>query len=218
MAAIARLAPLAFLALAAGCGGATLVMTNPTVPPKEPPRLTAVVASGAPADFPSRLEAELRSRGYGILDHVNTSALLTKLGAAEDAATNPQVLAALKIRRIDSVMKVVVQPTSESSKLLDKVELSLTSADGQILTSFVWTNSWGGAPTSGADSLMRLSVADAAREVAAALARQLGPPGVPATVLNEDTDERQAPAVSAAPAADVSAPGAVAAPAKPWWQ
>jgi len=57
---------------------------------------------------------------------------------------------------------------------------------GEPLASFTWTNSWSGMPGSPSDSMVRLSLPDAARRVAQTVIQQLGAPGPRGTVFMDD--------------------------------
>ncbi len=192
--------------LAAGCGGSKLVVTGSPVAPKEPLRLIATVS--AANEFSQRFTDELSQRGYGVLDQARTKSILEKLDLEGSDLTDGAFLAELKSRRIDAVMKIVVEMTAARADLLDKVGVSVTgTGGGELLASLAWSNSWGGMPGSPADAGMRMTVANAARDVALALARQLGPPGPKASVMMDDLiAARRALRGAPAPAIAVATP------------
>jgi hypothetical protein len=206
----AGLLPLLLLSLAAACGGATVVMSDPVVAPKTPVGLIAVTSQGQ-TDLSARLEAVLSRHGYGLLDHQTTADLLRGLGFGSGEVLTPAALAELKARRIDAVLNVATTIT-KYVVAVDNVRVTATSTDdGRLLSSFLWTNAWGGMPGSPVDSLNRLSIEDAALAVAAALEKQLGPPGAKATLLDVRAAAR-APVAAETPA-NVQTPAA-----KEWWK
>jgi hypothetical protein len=187
---------------AVGCGGSKLVMNDGVVPPKAPVRLMATTATGS-TELAAKMTEALANKGYGILDQTRTTSLLSKLDIENADITDPQILATLKARRIDAVLKIVAEMIPDHPTLLDKVRVTVSDTDGgQLLSSFDWTNSWGGMPNSPADGSMRMTVAEAATALAAAVARQLGAPGPKSSVYTQDLVATQgAKAVSPAPAA-----------------
>ncbi len=195
--------------LAAGCGGSKLVVTGSPVRPKEPVRLIATLSEAN--EFSQKLTEELSQQGYGILDQARTQSLLRKLDIENSDLVDEASLAELKGRRIDAIMKIVVEMTAARADLLDKVRVSVTgTGGGELLASLAWTNSWGGMPGSPADSSMRLPMTKAARKVALALTRQLGPPGPKASVMMDDFIAARRAALRGAPL--TAAPAAAPAP------
>ena len=177
------------LSALAACGGSTLVKTEPTVAPA-PLSLIATV-SNQPA-FADLLTEELSKKGYGILNLARTNSVLKKMDLDASEMEDPQNVLALKDRRIDALMNVVVEMTvgnglGGATSLLDKVKIRVTGTKGgETLASMLWTNSWGGMPGSPADSTMRLTMPNAAKRVAQALIQQLGAPGPKGTVFMDD--------------------------------
>lgn len=178
------------LPFATACGGSKLVVNGEPTPPKTPLRLIAMVAN--PDEFNRPFVETLSKRGYGVLNESKTQSLLEKLNLETSNPTDAASLTALKGRNIDAVMKLVVETTPARASgmtgdLLDKVRVTVTGTGaGELLASIDWTNAWGGLPGSPLDYGQRLNAANAAREVALALTRQLGPPGPKASVRMDD--------------------------------
>jgi hypothetical protein len=173
------------LPLAVGCGGSKSLVTGAPTPPKAPLRLIATIAPEN--EFTQKFVAELSNRGYGILDSARTKSLLEKLDLEHSEPSDPQLLAELKSRRVDAIMKIAVEMTPLRADLLHKVLINVLGTEaGEQIAGLDWTNSWGGMPGSPADSSMRLNPTNAARAVAVALTRQLGTPGQKASVRMDD--------------------------------
>lgn len=194
------------LAFAAGCGGSKTVVTGAPTAPKQPLRLIAISANQN--EFTQKFGEELAQRGYGILDQQKTASLLGKLDLETSDLTDEASLAELRNRRIDAIMKLTVAMTASRADLLERVLVSVIGTDGgPNLAGLDWTNSWGGMPGSPADMSMRLNIPNAARAVAVALVKQLGPPGPKASVMMDDLiAARKGRAGDAAPAAAPAVP------------
>ncbi|MEQ1919031.1 MAG: caspase family protein [Elusimicrobiota bacterium] len=196
------------LQFTAACGGSKVIVTGTPTPPKTPLRLIAISANQN--EFTQKFGEDLSQRGYGILDPQRTSTLLGKLDLENSDLMDAATLTELKNRRIDAIMKIVVEMTPTRADLLDKVKISVIGTGaGELLAGIDWTNSWGGMPGSPADSGMRLNIPNAARAVAVALTKQLGPPGLKASVMMDDLIAARKARVGA------PAPQAIAAPAIP---
>jgi len=197
-----------------GCGGSKLVMTGAATAP-EPVGLMALESSEP--TFGRELSQQLSALGYNVIDNSKTASLLHRLGRRGYPVEESETLAALRSCLVDAVLTARTDAAAAmgfnmGSTLLDKVQLRLIkTSSGETVAGMDWTNSWGGMPGSPADGMMRKSTPAAARELAAALAQRLGPPG-PRTTLKCPERAPASPALAAAvPAApritsDVDAP------------
>lgn len=203
-----RSIPVFVLALAlAGCGGSKFLATEPVSRPESPMRLMATMS--ASNDFSTKLIESLSALGYGILDQGKTDALLQKLDLDSSDLSDPTPRQELKSRRIDGILKIAIETPANFPQQLTKVNASVNETQtGALVASVAWSNSWGGMAGSPVDGMMKMSAAAAARQIAQALARQLGAPGPKTSVYMDD--------VIAARKARLSGVAAVsAAPPKP---
>ena len=177
---------LAMCPLLTACTGPQMLRPDAVTAPNAPLRLIATF-SGTD-EFTASLTAELSNRGYGVLNQARTSVLLTRLGLNPTyVTTNPPVLAALKARNVDAVLKIVATTTQGGYGVFSSVRATVVSTDeGLLLASLDWTNGSGGMPGSTLDNASRLKPAQAARVIADELARQLGAPGAKDTASMDD--------------------------------
>jgi hypothetical protein len=186
------------LPFAAGCGGTKLVKTGSPVQPKAPLRLIADVSDAS--FFTKKFEEQLSYLGFGILDQAQTRSLLEWLSLEGSSLTDAKSLAELRNRRIDAIMRVVVEttPSHKGDELLNKVRVSVNGTmGGELLASLVWDNSWCASLGSPVDVAMKQPPANAAREIAPALALQLGAPGPKASAVMDDMFESRTAARAA---------------------
>lgn len=183
-------------------------MTAPTVAPEAPLRLIATVSNQA--DFADKVGDALSQKGYGILNVARTASFLKKLELDADDLEDEQILADLKARRVDAIMKLAITMTGRDMNLLDKVQVRVTATKGGgALAAFNWANSWSGMPGSPADSTIRLSPAAAAQKIAQILSVQLGAPGPKETVYMDDVIAARRARVLNPGAAESLSPAAV---------
>lgn len=115
---------------------------------------------------------ELSNRGFNIVDSASTSRMMVRLNLNEVEITRPEGLAKLRDQGIDAFLTVRSaagydqQPQSASARIN-------STHNGSVLAGITWQNGWGGQAGSIADRQHRKGLADAATEIADALAKNI---------------------------------------------
>ena len=115
---------------------------------------------------------ELNNRGYVIIDSGSTSRMMIRLNLNEVDIALPVGLAKLKEQGIDAVLSVRSaggyddQPQSASARLS-------STATGRVVAGISWQNGWGGQAGSLIDRAMRKGLAQAAKDIADGLMKNL---------------------------------------------
>ena len=115
---------------------------------------------------------ELSNRGYNVIDSATTSKMMVRLNLNEIEVTRPEGLAKLRDQGIDAFLSVRAaggydqQPQSASARIN-------STHTGRVLAGITWQNGWGGQAGSIADRQMRKGLAEAATEIADALAKNI---------------------------------------------
>lgn len=118
---------------------------------------------------------ELSNMGFVIIDASSTSSMLVRMNLNEVQINQPESLAKFRNQGIDAILVVRAaggydqQPQSASARMS-------STQTGQILAGVTWQNGFGGMSGSPADRIMRKGLADAAAEIAAALASRISAP------------------------------------------
>lgn len=119
--------------------------------------------------------AELAKRGYSVVDTREATALLAKSNVTPADMLAPRGLAALGKESVDAVLSVSATGSSFGGSWMRQVKVKVTSTStSRMIGEVDWTNSWGGMPGSPANAIMRKGLAEAAQEIAEALAKLLG--------------------------------------------
>ena len=115
---------------------------------------------------------DLSNRGFNIIDSATTSRMMVRLNLNEIEITRPEGLAKLRDQGIDAFLIVRAaagydqQPTSASARIN-------STHTGRVLAGITWQNGWGGQAGSIADRQHRKGLAEAASEIADALAKNI---------------------------------------------
>lgn len=168
------------LLLLAGCGGSNTVQVKSPEYADHSVRTLAVLAppddlfDNKISQLADAIGVELARRSYSVVDAKAATALLAKDGISPASVLTPQALAALDKAGADAVLSVTSLPGMGGPEMRH-VKISITSTrTSKEIGSIQWNNSWGGMPESPADYVMRKGPAEAAPEIAEALARLLG--------------------------------------------
>jgi len=115
---------------------------------------------------------ELSNRGFTVIDASTTSSMMIRLNLNEIEIARPEGLAKFKNQGIDAIL--TVRGGGGYDELPQSASARMNSThNGQVLAGVTWQNGFGGAAGSPADRLMRKGLADAAAEIAAALAERV---------------------------------------------
>lgn len=114
---------------------------------------------------------DLSNRGFTVIDPAATSNMMVRLNLNEVEIAQPEGLSKLRGQGVDAFLVVRAaggydqQPQSASARMT-------STRDGQLLAGVSWQNGFGGQAGSIADRVMRKGLAEAASEIAAALAER----------------------------------------------
>ena len=115
---------------------------------------------------------EIANRGFRVVDAQATTSLMARLNLNEFDVSMPAGLAQLKANGIDAVLIVRAvggydqRPESASARLQ-------STADGTLISGANWQNGRAGAQGSVADSMARVGLTGAARQIAGGLTRNI---------------------------------------------
>ena len=115
---------------------------------------------------------ELSNIGYTIIDCSTTSKLLIRLNIDEIELAKPQGLEKLRDKGIDAYLTVKGAGAYDGQIQSASARASSTHT-GCIISGVSWQNGWGGRVGSIQDRIMRKGLAEAAQEIARALANSL---------------------------------------------
>jgi hypothetical protein len=179
-----RLLITAALLAVAGCGGSSVLQIKAPEYVEHSARSLAVAPSIAFSDdlfgddstrLADAVGVELAKHGYSVIDAKGTMAVLAKYDIPPVDDLTPKALEFLGRNGVDAVLSVKSSSASMGGPGMRHVKATLTSTStGKEIGEIDWNNSWGGMPGSPADYTMRKGPADAAREIADALAKLLG--------------------------------------------
>jgi len=112
---------------------------------------------------------ELSNRGFTVIDASTTSSMMVRLNLNEIEIARPEGLAKFKDQGIDAIL--TVRGGGGYDQLPQSVSARMNSThNGQVLAGVTWQNGYGGAAGSPVDRVMRKGLAEAAAEIATALA------------------------------------------------
>jgi hypothetical protein len=115
---------------------------------------------------------ELSNRGYTIIDSATTSRTMVRLNLNEIDIARPEGLAKLREQGIDALLTVRAAGGYDEQPQSATARVSSTHT-GRVVAGITWQNGWGGQAGSIADRTMRKGLAQAAKEIADALAKNL---------------------------------------------
>jgi hypothetical protein len=115
---------------------------------------------------------ELSNRGYTIIDSATTSRTMVRLNLNEIDIARPEGLAKLRDQGIDALLTVRAAGGYDEQPQSATARVSSTHT-GRVVAGIIWQNGWGGQAGSIADRTMRKGLAQAAKEIADALAKNL---------------------------------------------
>ena len=115
---------------------------------------------------------ELSNRGFTVIDSSATSSMMIRLNLNEVEIAKPEGLSKLKNQGIDAILVVRTAGGQDDNPQSASARMNSTQ-NGQVLAGVTWQNGFGGQAGSMADRVMRKGLADAAAEIASALAERL---------------------------------------------
>lgn len=158
------------LFLVAGCASSKVSQLPVANSASHPVRAIAMAPEGGL--LAEAVGIELSNRGYTIIDSSSTSKLMIRLNIDEIEIATPQGLEKLKSKGIDAFL--TIKGTGAYDHLVQSASARATSTHtGRIIAGVSWQNGWGGKAGSMADRTMRKGLAEAAQEIADALATSL---------------------------------------------
>jgi len=169
----------AILLAATGCGGSKYEQIKAPDYADGSVRSLAIAPSdslfGDGSQLADAVGAELGKRGFTVVDTTGAAVLLSKYGISQVDVRAPEALAALGKEGVDAILSVSSTAATMGGPGMRHVKVRLISTrTSKEIGGIDWHNAWGGVPGSPADFTMRKGLADAAQEIAEALAKLLG--------------------------------------------
>lgn len=159
-------------AAVSGCASSR-VSTTTRAQIDHPVRAVAMAPSGGL--LADAVALALFERGFNVYDTAQSSALLVRLDMTEVEVTEPQSLTALREQGIDAYLTVRAAAGHDGAPESAVVRLTSTHT-GQVVAGLSWQNGRGGMAGSPADRMMRAGLAQAADQIATAVAGVLPAP------------------------------------------
>lgn len=156
--------------LLASCGSSKISRSPSAVHPTHPIKAIAMAPEGGM--LAEAVGIELSNLGYTIIDSSSTSKLMIRLNIDELEISTPQGLEKLQGKGIDAYLTVKGVGAYDQQIQSASARASSTHT-GRIIAGVTWQNGWGGQAGSMADRTMRKGLAEAAQEIAHALAVSL---------------------------------------------
>lgn len=117
---------------------------------------------------------ELSNRGFTVLDPATTSKLMARLNLNEIEISTPVGFDKLKAQGVDAYL--TVRAAGGYDQQIQSASARMNSTDtGQVVAGITWQNGWGGQAGSIMDRTMRKGLAEAAADIADALANSITP-------------------------------------------
>lgn len=168
---IVKLFPVAIaLVLMAGCASSKVSQLPVASSASHPVRAIAMAPEGGL--LAEAVGIELSNLGYTITDSSSTSKLMIRLNIEEIEIATPQGFEKLKSKGIDAFLTVKGAGAYDDQVQSASARASSTHT-GRIIAGVSWQNGWGGQAGSIVDRAMRKGLAEAAQEIASALATSL---------------------------------------------
>ena len=171
----------AALPLLMGCGSSKTMVVKTPEQTGQIVRTLATAPSGDPdhlinvgSQLADYVGAELSRRGYTVIDVASTIALMRRHDIPSGYASASQGMAALAEEKVDAILVVNSSSSQIGGPQMRHVNAKVVSVrTAKDVAGVEWHNAWGGMPGSPADYTMRKGPAEAAKEIAAALANAL---------------------------------------------
>lgn len=156
--------------LLVGCAGARLTQT--VRPAYTGPPITSIALSPGGGPLADAIGAELFNHGITIIDPERTAQIIGRVGLSEFQILSPESYDALKDAGIDALL--VVKAVMAADGTPENASVRITSTHTQnVIAGLSWQNGWGGQRGSIADRTMRKNLAEAAAQIAEALAKRI---------------------------------------------
>lgn len=155
-----------------GCAGARLTQTvqsNYIGPP-----ITSVALSPGGGPLADAIGVELFNQGITIIDPERTAQIIGRAGLSELQMLSAESYDALKDAGIDALLVVKAVMAYDGTPESASVRITSTHTH-KVIAGLSWQNGWGGQRGSIADRTMRKNLAEAAAQIAEALAKRLSP-------------------------------------------
>lgn len=154
-----------------GAACATSKVSNVTAPSQSQQKVRSIAIAPGGGLLADAVGVDLSNRGFTVIDPAATSNMMIRLNLNEVEIAQPEGLTKLRGQGIDAFLVVRAaggydqQPQSASARMT-------STRDGQLLAGVSWQNGFGGQAGSIADRVMRKGLAEAASEIATALAER----------------------------------------------